>query len=1135
MSSQIADNAERLRALDPLASFCVTAPAGSGKTELLIQRFLTLLARVEQPEEVLAVTFTRKAAAEMRARIISALDKARSEDCPQDDHSAQTWTLASAVLKLDQAQGWHLSENPGRFNIRTLDGFCASLTRQMPVLSSFGGSISPTDNAEEIYLQATRALLDVFSGDSDYASDLHQLLLHFDGNWQQLELALLRMLTTREQWLVHMGGSGLSRETAQQVLDHSVSLLIKDCLAETQAALATFRGELHELLRYTQDQLGQGDDTQWPDPEDAQAWQPLVNMLLTKEGQWRKRVDKRLGFPPADDESKARKEQHKALVSEMSGREGIRDILEQVQHLPRTSPDDEHWQIVLAVSRILPLLAAQLKVVFQQQGVVDHTEISIAALAALGDDERPTELARKLDYQLRHILVDEFQDTAVNQFELIRRLTRGWAEENQTQPQNPRTLFIVGDAMQSIYGFRDADVGLFVRAREQGFDELKLESLVLQSNFRSDAGLVEWVNESFAQAFPARDDVSRGEVTFAAASAQRAAVEQRAVNLAAFGKDDDGRQREALWMADRIAQGISAPECESIAVLVRTRAQLLPLIEELKRRQISWQAQDIDSLSDSLAVRDLLSLCRALHNLGDTVAWMSVLRAPWCGIALQDLHELARYARKESRKPVLWQYLLNLSQAIPLSVEGRARIEQISPVLAQALVLRDQLGLRRCIEACWTVLGGPACLASEEELADVEAFVSLLEERDNRGEPYNQAALEQAVASLYAAPGTTPGKLQLMTLHKSKGLEFDWVFIPALERQPASDSRELLLWDDYHSKSSAQFGFLLAMDDLSQEQEPTLYNYLHRQRRYKQEQETTRLLYVGVTRAAQRLFLSASLEVGEDDSMAGTAADQPMPDQTSWQPPSPRSLLSRLWPVFSAQAESPAIDLQEVTLNDAEAVATIARLAQLPAKAELPASIEGGGGGVQLPVSADSEIPRHSGNLIHLTLQRLSLSPLPDDLSTDLSELRAWWSSALRSTFLNDEQAQAVMARTENAIANVLNDERGRWILSDQRTSAASEYELSVMGPEQKVSDYIIDRTYVEDNVRWVVDYKSSVPDSGQSLEDFERQEAARYREQLDNYRAAFGTLESMPVRTALYFPAIPHWYEVENQELDSK
>ncbi len=106
MSNPLADYEQRQRALDPKCSFCVSAPAGSGKTELLIQRYLTLLPRMEQPEEVLAITFTRKAAAEMRARSIEALERAASQSCPADPHSAQTWNLARAVLEVDAERDW---------------------------------------------------------------------------------------------------------------------------------------------------------------------------------------------------------------------------------------------------------------------------------------------------------------------------------------------------------------------------------------------------------------------------------------------------------------------------------------------------------------------------------------------------------------------------------------------------------------------------------------------------------------------------------------------------------------------------------------------------------------------------------------------------------------------------------------------------------------------------------------------------------------------------------------------------------------------------------------------------------------------------------------------------------------------
>jgi ATP-dependent exoDNAse (exonuclease V) beta subunit len=179
--AQVADYRQRLEGLDPLRSFCVTAPAGSGKTGLLIQRFLALLARVKQPEEVLAITFTRKAAAEMRARVVEALELASEDQRPADAHRALTWSLARQALHNDSAQGWHLPATPARLNIKTIDGYCATLTRQMPVLSSFGGAVEAVDDARPYYLEATRAMLSLLESRHAVAADLADIMLHFHG------------------------------------------------------------------------------------------------------------------------------------------------------------------------------------------------------------------------------------------------------------------------------------------------------------------------------------------------------------------------------------------------------------------------------------------------------------------------------------------------------------------------------------------------------------------------------------------------------------------------------------------------------------------------------------------------------------------------------------------------------------------------------------------------------------------------------------------------------------------------------------------------------------------------------------------------------------------------------------------
>ncbi|MBN3585199.1 UvrD-helicase domain-containing protein, partial [Algoriphagus aestuarii] len=134
-----------------------------------------------------------------------------------------------------------------------------------------------------------------------------------------------------------------------------------------------------------------------------------------------------------------------------------------------------------------------------QLGATDYSAISQAALMALGEEDEPSDIALQLDYRIRHILVDEFQDTASPQLRLLEKLTAGW------QPGDGRTLFIVGDGMQSCYGFRNANVGLFLDARQRGIGSVHLQALDLRVNFRSQAGIVKWVNSTFHCAFPPQD------------------------------------------------------------------------------------------------------------------------------------------------------------------------------------------------------------------------------------------------------------------------------------------------------------------------------------------------------------------------------------------------------------------------------------------------------------------------------------------------------------------------------------------------------------------------------------------------------------------------------------------------------
>ena len=191
------DSSVRQQAIDPTRSFCVSAPAGSGKTELLTQRLLALLARVDKPEQVLAITFTRKAASEMVQRVLEKLDQARQNVPVSAEYELQTRELALAVVDHAARKKWRLDDTT--LNIRTIDSFCHELTRQMPILSGTGGVVEPVDNALPLYEEAVRQFL-TQAGEGASGERIIELLRHFDNRWTRASELLVALLGRRGDW-----------------------------------------------------------------------------------------------------------------------------------------------------------------------------------------------------------------------------------------------------------------------------------------------------------------------------------------------------------------------------------------------------------------------------------------------------------------------------------------------------------------------------------------------------------------------------------------------------------------------------------------------------------------------------------------------------------------------------------------------------------------------------------------------------------------------------------------------------------------------------------------------------------------------------------------------------------------------
>lgn len=1108
-----ADAAARCEALEPDRSFIVQAPAGSGKTELLTQRYLRLLATVEAPEQILAITFTRKAAGEMRDRVLNAIAAAAADEPPPEPHRALTWKLARAVRERDAEQCWRLADYPARLRIDTLDAFAASLTRRLPLTAGLGMTPRIAERARDLYVEAARRTLAALEERGGWSDAVAALLGHLDNDVQQLEGLLVAMLAKRDQWL-RLIARGSEREVLEAALAREVQAQLEALRASVPPALA---GDLVELARSAANNLVRaGSDSAQcacaelialPEavPEDAALWRGLADTWQARsQKNWRKRLTKREGFPTDQKELKQRATD---LLIRLGDETEFHARLAAVHTLPPVAYSDSQWTILQALIELLKLAAAQLQLVFGEQGSVDFIEIALRALRALGEPDAPTDLALALDYRLQHILVDEFQDTSWSQYALLERLTAGWS------PDDGRTLFLVGDPMQSIYRFREAEVGLYLRARREGIGDVRLQPLSLNVNFRSTAAVVGWINKAFAALFPAAEDLAAGAVPYAAAIARDGGEEGGVEIIARF--DADGEDEAARIVALIEARRQSAPD-ETVAILTRTRGQVAATMAALRQAGLTAQAVELENLAARPVVQDLAALTRALAHPADRVAWLAILRAPWCGLTLADLAALA-----ENDERGIWELLNDAERLQTLSADGRERAERVIAVLAPAIENWRRQPLRRSVEQTWLGLGGPACVAWPADLDNADAFFALLEELDEAGDLSDAAALDERLAELYARPAPDADtRLQVMTIHKAKGLEFDTVVLPALERRPRSDMRQLLLWLE-RPRSDADPDFLLAPIAAAEEAGDALYDGLKVLRDQQDELEQLRLLYVAATRARRRLYLVGQVR---------TKAEK---DGRTLAPPPSSSLLAKLWPQIERDFESAFAAVPQATETDAAgepAPYLLRRLAsdwQLPPPPRIDWRAEAApdvAADTAIEFSWAGETARQVGVLVHALLDRVAREGLERwsaarvDALAPLLEERLCWQG------VSPAELEPAIRRILSAVTSTLADERGRWLLTAHDQSV-SEYALSGIVAGRTVSG-VIDRTFVdEQGVRWIVDYKTGGHEGGDRQVFLER-ERERYRAQLETYARLFAAREQRPQKLGLYFPVLAGWIE---------
>ncbi|MDH4108830.1 MAG: UvrD-helicase domain-containing protein [Gammaproteobacteria bacterium] len=1123
-----ADARARQEALDVRRSFIVQAPAGSGKTELLIQRYLCLLTVVDEPEEVLAITFTRKAATEMQERVLRALEQARDEVEATQAHEKITREIAGRVMQRDAERGWDLINSPRRMRMLTLDALCASIARFLPLSSGLGGTPTTVSDgdAKAVYRAAAVATLDWLAGDESLRRSLELVLEHLDNSTATYVAYIARMLQSRDQWLQIVGTGRMGDPSAvRRSLESNLAFIvtrhlrrlrerIPESAVDEYVRLGAHAGRrLQEAGLLANPIASLADMHAIPDDTagSAERWRCLADLVLVKDGKWRNRLTKNEGFPPEDkDEKRALAD----LIGLLSADDTLRAQLHEVRALPAARYEDRQWDVLLALFRVLPVAVSELKRIFGERGVTDHVEVALAAESALGTAEQPGEIAMMMDYRVRHLLVDEMQDTSIGQYRLLETLTAGW------EPGDGRSLFCVGDPMQSIYRFRNAEVGRFVLARSSGIGALPLEALTLRRNFRSGEHLVHWFNRVFAQILPATDDIASGAVSYAESvpvESLAGAGEQRLHPL--FDASPAG---EAQVTAEVIQSCLDRSRAEDLAVLVRSRTQLPLLLAELRARAIPYRAVEIDRLTDLPEVIDLLALTRAWCHAGDRAAWLGLLRSPLVGLRWVDVHALVT----GDADSTVWDLMRSGDRLASLSADAQARLGLLAEHLGRLFAVDRSIGLRERVERAWFELGGPALLRDGEQLQNAYSFLRVLDKVDVAGTLPDPSVLDRLLDEERVSSPLVDGcRVQVMTMHKSKGLQFDHVVLPSLGRTTTGGDKSVLSWLDVPGPGGTGRMIISPVGARSELERDTLHQYIESSLKESDRLELDRLLYVACTRARKSLHLVGHVGTGKDGEMRPPAAATP---------------LARLWPAIANEFQA-AFEAHRRASGSRVADADEGILAEpilrrleagwrLPDAPGRPASAAAA---TALPVADEravefrwvGTVARHAGTIVHRWMHRLSQGKsLPADLDWDrVDAVSARWA---RQLGVGEEDIGTACTRVRQALARVLDDPRGRWLLSAQ---GAAELALTGIWEGQRHS-IVIDRVCRDDDgVDWIVDYKTGTHEGG-DLAGFLEQEARRYAVQLARYRAiyaAYAAYAETPVRTALYFPLLGEFVEV--------
>jgi ATP-dependent helicase/nuclease subunit A len=849
------DRAGRERAVDPHFNVALEASAGTGKTRVLVDRYVNLLREGVDPSEILALTFTRKAAAEMRERIIA--------------------TLRSAGVRgqFPPARWRELRDRTADVAISTIDAFCLSLLREFPLEAGLDPGFQMADETEvprlvdEALARALRSCRSVAPEDEHVALVFAQLgdrraragLAGLLGRRIVAPRILGRYLTAGPRDLTVQEAARRGAASLLGVFDSMRGGL--DRFLETGPLHSSFR----LLLKRLRDLEGTVASDDAVDPVTVHdAFRKAREHFLTKEGEPRKQLPpkyKKVSFAsPADFQV------HKDLV--VGHAQAVLDA-------HRTWRRDLNVLVSRGVWRMFRIAEGEYRRTLDARALLDFPDVLLKTIELLRQMEEFAQSRFRLESRYHHVLVDEFQDTSRAQWELVSLLVQAWGEGAGLTHTGalPPTIFIVGDRKQSIYGFRDADVSLFRQASEymsslrQGGDVRRS----ISRSFRSVPPLLAFVNDLCdavaklpdrrdAFAFEEQDrfpidvvpDHDPAQVlgivtgdSFEACARVTAAEVARLVREGALVRDRDTGIRRPARPGD-------------VAILFRTRESHREYERALQDVGISAYVYKGLGFFDADEVKDVLAVLWYLADPVSDLRSAALLRSRFVRISDEGLRRLSPHFAKALGTETLLEVALDGddAEALRLARQSTARWRALAEWLPPAELLDRVLE-----ESAYAVeLRGPRLPQARENLKKVRAIIRRIQ---NRG----YSTLERIVTHLdHLAVGDEANAVidaadavSLMTVHASKGLEFPIVFVVNLSRGTGNWRDAIRIAGETGDDVSVSVGDFESPAD---EDEPE-----------RDREDTKRLLYVALTRARDRVYLGSVAKEGRFQPTRGSLGE----------------------------------------------------------------------------------------------------------------------------------------------------------------------------------------------------------------------------------------------------------------------